>query len=202
MNSRATSHSTSRIHRLVCLVACLLVSGCASIDASVPSAAALKSPPPNAPSIILSAVKDARNTEAAGGVGAASIQLKSGFDEYIGNSFANGLSSSGYAVSSAAAKSQKPGAKTVVVTVESAHIASFDAIMEPAKAQVSIAVQVFGESQSPVYAHSYTGDYSETLGIHTQSGYEEHAGKVFAIAADQAVNKAIADPSFQRAIKQ
>ena len=184
---------------LLCL---LLMSGCSvTMNASVPTAPALQAAPQSAPRVNLSAVKDGRGTVKAGGIGAASFDLRSGLNEYIQNSFANGLTHSGYAVQATSGPEPQRGVKTVVVTVQSASIASFDAILQPARGQVDIAVQVFGSSDAPVYAHSYSGAYSETAGIHGTGGYEEAAGRIIATAADRAVNDAIGDPNFQAAIK-
>jgi hypothetical protein len=186
----------------ISLVFCLLLSGCMTINATVPSPPALE-PSPQAATrgVILSPVKDGRGNSNVGGIGSASFDLKSGLSEYIQNSFTNGLTRSGYAVNSIHTRGVSGEAKTVVVTVQSASIASFDALLEPAHGEVSIAVQVFGNSDSPIYARSYQGTYSETVGIHGQSGYEEDAGRIIGTAADRAIDSAIGDANFQAAIR-
>jgi hypothetical protein len=181
---------------------CLFMCGCSiTANAIVPTAPALQATPQNVPRVNLSAVKDGRGTVKAGAIGAVSFDLKSGLNEYVQNSFANGLMHTGYAINSSAGLAPQEGVKTVVVTVQSASVASFDAILQPARGEVSIAVQIFGISETLLYARSYSGSYSETAGLHGQTGYEEDVGRIIATAADQAVSNALADPGFQTALK-
>jgi hypothetical protein len=198
-----TRPAISADHLAVLVPLCLLLmSGCSvTANATVPTAPALEAAPQSAPHVNLSAVKDGRGTEKAGAIGAAHFNLKWGLNDYVQSSFANGLTHSGYAVNAISGPTPQQGVKTVVVTVQSASVASFDAILQPARGEVGIAVQVFGSADAPVYAHSYSGTYSETVGIHGIGGYEEDVGRIIATAADQAVSHAMADPSFQAAIK-
>jgi hypothetical protein len=180
-----------------------IISGCnAVIRPKMPEnqATLVQAAPPSG-GVGLAAVKDGRSGGSSGGVGAAGVEIQSDLGDYVHNSFANGLSHKGLPVVDTKTSPAAPGVKrTVVVTLQSASVSTIDAILQPATANVAIAVQVYDPTQKVIFAQTYTGTNRETLGLHGQAGYDENSGRIVAAAADSAVEQALADPNFQKAI--
>jgi len=180
-----------------------LLSGCnAVIRPKMPeSSATLVQAAPPTGGVGLAAVKDGRSGASGGGVGAAGVEIQSDLGDYVHNGFANGLSHKGLQVVDTKASTNAQGVKrTVVVTVQSASVSTIDALLQPATANVAVAVQVYDPDQKVIFAQTYTGTNRETLGLHGQAGYDENSGRIVAAAADSAVEQALADPNFQKAI--
>lgn len=180
----------------------MFLGGCVTLKARVPWPAApiQSTAQASAASILMSPAKDGRSNEKLGSLGGASLAADASLADYIQATFTNGLAQQGYVVISATAAPAGTTRK-VLITLEAASEGSFDALLQPAKGDVSFAVQVFTIENKAVFAQTYSGTYSETIGIHGQNGYEEDVGRILATAADRAIEKALADQQFQSAIR-
>jgi len=140
----------------------------------------------------LARVHDDRGSATAGKVGAATINTSTDIDDYLYASMKNGLVQKGLSVvdapSPGSAGAQAFKGKIVVVSLQSVSIGTPDALLFPANATAAIAVQVFDQQPKVIYAQTFSGTMNGTLGVHTQSGYEDETGKMIAAALDQAVN--------------
>lgn len=146
-------------------------------------------------------VKDGRGSSSGGGVGAAGVEIGPELTEYIGNDVKRGLSIKQLRVVDTKESAVAAGlSRTMVVTLQSASVSSFDALLQPATATVAIAVQVYDPQKQITFAQTYTGSASETLGIRGKSGYEENIGRLLATAAESAVQQALDDRRFETAI--
>jgi hypothetical protein len=177
--------------------------GCVTLKARVPRPAAplQSSAQAGLPSILMSPVKDSRSNEKVGAIGAASLEADSSLADYIQANITNGLVHQGYVVVSSTAGTPAQNMRRILITLQMAHEASFDAVLQPAKGDVTFAVQVFSTQDTALFAQAYSGTYSETVGVHGQSGYEEDVGRILATAADQAIANALQDPQLQAAIR-
>ncbi len=154
-------------------------------------------------------VKDTRTSTDAGSIGAAGVRVGPELADYVHRAFRVKLGALGLNAVSAPDPTALPSTgtqlfsgKVIVVTVQSASIGTADAILFPADASVAIAVQVFDSSARPLYANTYSGNYSERVGMHlTATGYGDAAGAVIARAADQAVGRATTDSKFADAVR-
>lgn len=147
------------------------------------------------------AVRDGRVNTSAGGIGAAGVEVGPELIDYIGSDVKRGLNIKQLSVVDTKESALPSGVdRKAVVTLQSASVTSFDALLQPATARVAIAVQIYNPRSQVIFAGSYTGSASETLGIRGKSGYEENIGRLLATAAESAVQQIFDDRRFADAI--
>jgi len=89
--------------------------------------------------------------------------------------------------------------KTIVVTLQSADIGGQGVFLPSALASADIAVQVYGPaSRVVIFAQSYYGKDSERISF-KELGM--NSGRIIAVATDQAIDNAFADPAFEKALQ-
>lgn len=184
------------------VIVSITLGGCVTLKARVPRPGTplQSTAQPGLPSILISPVKDDRKDQNVGSIGAASLEADSSLADYIQANITNGLAHQGYVVISSTGSAPTQNARRMQVTLQTAHEASFDALLQPATGDVTFAVQVFSNQDTALFAQSYSGTYSETVGVHGQTGYEEDVGRILATAADQATANALKDPQLKAAI--
>lgn len=180
--------------------------GCISQYAKFPKVAetALPADSQNYPVLGLSAIKDNRSSESAGGVGGVKLKAGDELKQYIYTTLRNKLTEQGFNIHLAEdpfgekSGTGMTGLKTVSVTLQSASIDTADALMFPAESEVQITAQVFSASGDVLFARQYSGHHSKRIGL---SGTGKKEGSYIALAADQAIQNIINDTEFIAAIK-
>lgn len=184
------------------MAAAVVLTGCAprTVDATFPQIA-IRKPLGSGPKIGVAAVGDSRATKLAGEAGDASLIVGAGLSRYIDCKFRNALTDRGFqssAVSDPADTSVRTPDKVVVLTLQSVSLGSLET-GATLKSTVSIALQVYSSPRKLIYGKSFWGTYS--AGIGAFSSAEGLTGNFIAQAADRAVEAAVADPKFEKALR-
>ena len=122
------------------------------------------------PQLLISPVKDARSNHKLGAIGLAGLEADASLADYIQAQIVNGLAQQGYVVISSTAATPAKNMHRVAVTLQVAHVGSFDAILQPAQGDVTIATEVYSIEDTALFAQSYSGTYRKTLGLRGQTG--------------------------------
>lgn len=158
-----------------------------------------------APQVGLTAVRDARSSTELGKIGLASVVAGPELTNYLYHSFSAALVQRGYAVQSAPDpdKGSTSGftAKIVQITLQSASLHTFDAVMAPAHMTVNIAIQVYDHTNKVLYSQTYRSDVKGYIGMHSQAGYETRTGEVLSQAVTEVVNAAMLDQQLLASLK-
>jgi hypothetical protein len=192
--------------KLFAVLIALLTSGCGSVAFNsqfppAPEAVAVA----GAPEIGLAAVRDIRTSTEVGTIGMASVVAGPELVDYLDHSLSASLVQKGFKVQNAPepGKGSTSGftAKIVQVTLQSASLNTFDAVMAPAQITLAIAIQVYDPSGKVSYAQAYQSDIKAYIGMHGQAGYETRTGEVLSQAVNQAVSNAMSDQQLLAALK-
>ena len=200
---RAEAHST-KIKLSILLVA-LLAGGCGIAFnpqfPPVPQAAAVA----GATEVGLAAVRDTRSSTEVGNIGLASVVAGPELTNYLYQSLSAALIQKGFSVQNAPdpSKGSTSGfADTIVqVTLQSASLRTFDAVMAPAQVTLAIAIQVYDRSGKVSYSQMYQSKTKGYIGMHSQAGYETRTGEVLSQAVDQAVSNAMSNQELLVSLK-
>jgi hypothetical protein len=193
-----------KIKLLVSLLA-LLGTGCAAaVNPQFPA-------PPQAPAVAgapqvgLAPVRDARSGTELGTISLVSVAAGPELTNYLYQSFSAALVQKGFSVQSAPdpGKGSTSGftAKIVQVTLQSASLHTFDAVMAPAHITLAIAVQVYNTSSKVAFSQTYQTDTTAYIGAHSQAGYETRTGEVLSQAVNQVVSIATSDQQLLASLK-
>ena len=185
--------------RLFILLVALLAGGCASFSSlqfpPVPQQGAVA----GAPKVGIAAVQDARSSAELGHIGLASVTAGSELTDYLHDSLRAALIQKGFSAESAPEPGNASAAgfnsAIVQVTLQTATLSSFDAIMAPAQINLVIAIEVYRSGKGS-YSQTYQSDIKGYIGMHSEAGYETRIGEVLSRAVDKVVSNAMADQGF------
>ncbi|HLI81146.1 MAG TPA: hypothetical protein VKV03_14260 [Candidatus Binataceae bacterium] len=192
--------------RVFAVMIAMLTGGCGSVAFNsqfpqAPQAVAAA----GSPALGLATVRDTRTSTTLGKIGLATVVSGPELDDYLYHSLSAALVQKGFAVQNApdpgTGSSAGFNAKIVQVTVQSASLHTFDAIMAPAQVTLVIAIQVCDPTGKVLYSQTYQSDTKDYIGMHSQAGYETRTGEVLSQAVTQAVNAAMADQQLLAALK-
>jgi hypothetical protein len=195
-----TMRKGGHLARLCVLLAVVLsLAGCATakVNSGFPDVP-LREPHAGATKIGVARVEDSRASSVAGSLGPGWLRtdLLAGPNllSYIDHEFRNGLAERGFdpvvALDPAKASLAQPY-KIVVITLQSATY-GFPVWID-AGSSIAIAVQVYAPPHKMIFADSYSGAHSGKPAV--------GGGSVIAVAADEAVKAALADPKLENALR-
>jgi hypothetical protein len=161
--------------------------------------------PADAPLLGMAPTRDVRSEERAGMIGALKVAVGSDLASYVDASLRRILIERGYRVVAAPDPRELVGgqrsvfdARIVAVDVETAHISSADAILDPARSSVTLVARVYDEQGSRIYQESHVGRSVQTIGM-TWKG--KGIGRAIGGAAERAVYLLVYDSEFEDAIR-
>ena len=187
-------------------VIAILCVGCGTnrINAGFPEVPPPPTARPDAPKIGIARVADSR-ADRSGGWFNSNVNVIVGpeLNDYIERKFRVELVEHGFAPLEAlnpASTANPSNCKTIVVTLQSADIGGSGVFLPSAAASADIAVQVYAPaSRVVIFAQSYYGKDSERISSFKELGM--NSGRIIAVATDQAIDNAFADPAFEKALK-
>lgn len=179
----------------------VLVSGCMTSQMIMPPLSLPENSGLEQPSVVgMSRAQDARPDQSGGSIGGVKIVIGSDLGQYLETSLKQALNGKGIQVVEApnpeevkAGKASGAGHQVIVPILKAANISTFDSVMAPAVADLSITLKVYDRENKVVFAKSFAGDESKRLGF-TAGGKKQ--GLVMARAVEKTVQKILADPEF------
>lgn len=198
----------SRLARRVsiALICTLAATGCISRQLVLPS---VDQPPPtvgheDGPIVGLAVVGDVPAGERAGAIGALGLTVGPDASAYVEAQTRKALQAKGFRVLTAPTPREPWGAgdrdvgTMLLLTLQSIHVESVDAAMEPTNATVKMSASLSDHAGKVVYAQVFYGEKTQRIGFVTN--VPEVAGRILAAALDDAIEDMLADAGFLPAV--
>lgn len=185
----------------------LSLSGCMTQIAPLPSPSPITAiVSQTAPILGVASVKDNRQEQEVGMVGALSIAVGNDLVSYTDTVLKQHLAQLGFRVVSAPDPIALKGVnleyvfngKVVLVTIQDVSFGAIDALLDTGDAAITLHALVFDRNGQEIYSASHVGEHSEWIGFSFMGKTE---GRIIAAAVDDAIKKLTENQSFRDAIR-